>query len=608
MHTSLTCRPSMDIQSTALRVIEAPAHGRLELHLLELRLLVLCLLVPSLLVFTLACSGQRSVPSVGAPEDRPETGQTRAAAHTVTIVGINDIYRIAGIAGDGSAGGGVGGLARVRTLRRELEKEAPDLLVLHAGDLLSPSLLSRRFFGAQMIDVLNLLDGDADDFDERLIVTFGNHEFDRGKLEHAEQLDLRIDESDFRWLGTNIAFSTTESGRPLIDGDNVLDSVIVDSGGVRVGIFGATIDSQGAAYIEGFGDPIETARRATADLRRRGAELVIGLTHLRESTDVALLEALGDEGPDLIIGGHEHDKLSRQVGDRWVLKADADARTATVVKVTLVGDEPPKVSFRWVNLEGDGFPEDPRVRERVKDWLGWFDEGFCTNLEPPERLGCVDLPLGRAGAELIAEELEIRRFETNFGNWVADQAVAAYAHRGAQIALINSGSLRLNQDLPAGASITRRQLEALLPFPAQLKLLRIPGRVLQLAIERAVQDWTGNGHWPQIAGFAFRHDPDSGTADRLTLLTPEGPRPIDADEELVLVISEFLADPNRGQDGYTMLAPRFIVDTGDTVDLKARIIEALATAGREGIAPEREGRICTVGYPGHDEPCLAVED
>lgn len=546
-----------------------------------------------LLLPILACSAHRT-----APAPVPGTGH---APRTVTIIGINDVYRIGGIGDQGA-----GGLARVRSLRRQLEQQAPDLLLLHAGDFLSPSLLSRRFFGAQMIDVLNLLDGDADDFDERLIVTFGNHEFDRGKVEHAEQLALRIGEADFRWLGTNIRFATDADGRPLVAGDNLVPTITVVSGGVRVGIFGATIDSQGAAYVGGFDDPIETARRATAELRRRGAELVIGLTHLREATDVALLETLGGDGPDLIIGGHEHDRLARQVGGRWLLKADADARSASVVEVTLAGDRPPTVRHRWAELVVGEVAEDSHVAERADQWLRWFDEGFCTGLEPPEALGCVDVPLGRTAVALIAEELEIRRFETNFGDWIADQAVAAYAHRGAQVALLNSGSLRLNQDVDAGSAITRRHVETLLPFSTGLALMRVPGSVLQQAVERAVRDWTGSGHWPQIAGFAFRHDPTRGTADHLTLLAPGGPRPVQPDEELLLVVSEFLADPTRGQDGYTMFAPGYIVESNNNIDLKRRIIESLAAAGSAGIAPVREGRICTVGEAGHDQPCLAV--
>ena len=73
-----------------------------------------------------------------------------------TILGINDVYRIAGL-----DAGTRGGPARVRALRAALEKSGLPVLLLHAGDIVAPSFLSRTYDGAQMIAVLNALDGAA---------------------------------------------------------------------------------------------------------------------------------------------------------------------------------------------------------------------------------------------------------------------------------------------------------------------------------------------------------------------------------------------------------------------------------------------------------------
>ncbi|HQZ16404.1 MAG TPA: hypothetical protein PLD86_05965, partial [Vicinamibacteria bacterium] len=93
------------------------------------------------------------------------------------LLAINDVYRIEGL-----QEGTIGGLARVRALRKELEREAPDLLMLHGGDFLFPSFASRMYAGAQMISVLNDLDGDSAAFDPRMFATLGNHEFDQRRL------------------------------------------------------------------------------------------------------------------------------------------------------------------------------------------------------------------------------------------------------------------------------------------------------------------------------------------------------------------------------------------------------------------------------------------
>jgi 2',3'-cyclic-nucleotide 2'-phosphodiesterase (5'-nucleotidase family) len=516
------------------------------------------------------------------------------------IMSINDVYRIEGV-NDGQQGG----LARVRSLRAELEQTYPDLLLLHAGDFLFPSFLSQQFQGEQMIDVLNLLDSKPDAFDDRMLVTFGNHEFDRNAAKDAVLLHSRIKASQFRWLGSNLEFASGDDGRLLVEADNLVNSVLLESGGVRVGVFGLTTNLQAPAYVAHFGEPEAIARHMTAQLRRRGAEVVVALTHLRMSQDAALLRHLGSDGPDLIIGGHEHNKQVRQVLGRWVIKADADARTAAIIHVRPTPSGPPQITYAFRALEPGGPPPDPRVHTRVTEWLVRHDREYCEHVLKREP-GCLQTVLSRTQVALIGEELAMRQYETNLGNWIADQARVGFATHGAQAAFINTGALRLNQDLPAGTSLTLRHVEEIFAYPMPLTLLRISGRVLQQVVSHAVEDWAGNGWWLQISGFAYRHKPDmeTPTADHLTLLTPQGPRSIDPHEELLVVTNEFLVNPATGQDGYTMLTPDQIVPyAGETVDLRQLVIKALQASGVEGIAPQVEGRICNTQRAG---PCLAV--
>ena len=513
---------------------------------------------------------------------------------SLTVLAINDVYRIEGI-----DEGASGGLARVRTLREELERDDPNVLVLHAGDALYPAMLSRLYDGGQMVDVLNHLDGDAEAFDERMFMTFGNHELDASKLEDASGLSRQVAASQFRWLSSNIVFKR-DGGQPLVSADNLLPRAVVEIGGIRVGLFALTTDMKSAAYIESFGDPLEVARESVARLRSDGAEVVIGLTHLTLREDTTILRELGADGPDVIFGGHEHERQSAEVGGRWVLKADAEARTATVARLRPRRHGPPRIEARYRKLDARIHP-DAAVAAVVEGWIERFDREYCARLDEPP--GCLDQPLGRAATDLIGEELQIRRFETNFGDWIVDRALAAYAGEGAQIAFLNSGGLRLNRNLPAGTRITRRHVEELFAYPTRLVLLRLDGATLAKALAHAVTDWTGNGHWLQVAGLAFVHDPDSGTASRLTLLTADGARPIAPDEELLVVTNEFLVDPSGGQDGFAMLGPGQVVARDPSRDLKRLVVEALVAAGEDGIPPRSEGRICNPRRPG---PCLAT--
>ncbi len=524
-------------------------------------------------------------------------------ARSTLVLAINDVYRIAGL-----ENGAAGGLARVRTLRRELETEAPELLVVHAGDAIYPSFMSRTYDGEQMIDVLNLLDGrDDDSLDERMFLTFGNHEFDKSDLEDAAIVDQRVEQSRFRWLAANLEFKAGADGEPLVAAPHLVPWSVVESGGIQVGIFGllgpGLVDAE---YVE-IGDYAAAARRATAALRRQGAEVVIGLTHHFVEEDCALLTALGDEGPDLILGGHEHAEQRWRAGERWLLKADADARSATVVRISI--DQADRLSIEpapRIELAGDSPAGDPQVEQRVRRWQRDHDESYCASHN--QAPGCLSDSVGATRTVLVAEETQIRAYETSLGNWLTDLMLAAFRDQGAQVAFINSGALRLNQDVVPGP-ISLADMEGIFQYPSPLRLLRIDGATLQKVADRAVEQWPGSGHWLQIAGFTFLHDPQAASATELALLTPDGPRPVEADEQILAVTVDYLVNPKRDQDGYTMLSEEQVV--AQTGDLKRIALAALAAVGERGIAPEVEGRIRSVAATdlasGEVRSCAGVE-
>jgi len=147
---------------------------------------------------------------VPAPESAPGAGPTAIGSASAgpgrfTILQLNDAYRVEGL-----ENGAVGGLARVRTVRRELEAQGRPVLVLHAGDMLYPSVMSKYLKAEPMVQGLNLLDGDPDAFDPGLIAGFGNHEFDPiGGLGPDASRDVflaRMAQCDFRWVSSNVFY------------------------------------------------------------------------------------------------------------------------------------------------------------------------------------------------------------------------------------------------------------------------------------------------------------------------------------------------------------------------------------------------------------------
>lgn len=523
---------------------------------------------------------------------------SRSSDESVTLLAVNDIYRIEGV-----ENGRRGGLARLRTLRAELESRHPGrVLLLHAGDVIFPSLLSRMFKGQQMIDALNLLDGDggAGHFDDRMLVAFGNHEFEKeGTCDSAgtAPLQSRVTESDFNWISTNIRFTPCPDGKLTLFGANMVSSQLLALGSMRVGVFGLTLESGHPSYV--FDDPVATAKSATDDLRARGADVVIALTHLNIKDDVEIHAKLGAQGPDLIIGGHDHDHMAEPKDDPHIFKADADAVSAWVIELTKSHGKV-AISAHLRQLD-EGVARDPAVAARVDAWLRKHEFRFC--LEAGEAsTTCLSEPLAVTTTPLRASETAIRGSETSVGNWTTDLMLDPFKKCGASAALINSGTLRLNQDIPAGAKLTRRHLEELVEYPTRLVPIKIREDALWKAMENSVAR-EGSGGWLQVSGIQMRYDRSAPVGNRLTRLgmgqiggptvslTKSGTR------EFTIVVSEFML---RGKDdGYNaILQDVRIACPGAPTDLKGMLRAALAppaaASGLVQIAPREEGRICEV--------------
>ncbi|MEE8294853.1 MAG: metallophosphoesterase [Sphingomonadales bacterium] len=563
----------------------------------------------------------------------------------VHILAFNDTYRIGGL-----YNGTVGGPARVRSLRKEMEEEyGSPILLLHAGDILFPSFLSREYEGEQMVDILNMMDGDPERFDQFMFVTLGNHEFDE---DDPLVLQSRLNQSGFSWFNSNVEFVKTAGGIPLVDSKKLLSEKIVFLNGIKIGLFGLTIDNKTQKYISKFSDPLSTAAVLTQKLRSQGAEVVIAVTHLTKEEDMEILKALCGAGLDLIVGGHDHEKFPGPVKcgkdgpTHFVLKADSDAASATKIILTLEANGQARVKFDFIPLEGKNRKEDPDVAKKVAKWIKKHAKAFCKDDEN-EALregGCLDQEFGQTNVMLVAAESEIRSVETNFGNWVADRLLQtdkkyfdiaatekARCEDKPKVAFINSGSLRLNQNINrkgiANTKITRRQFEELYQYDNEIVLIEISGEILQKIANKAASEWGGSGHWLQIAGFAFRHD-GKGKATDLTLLKESGIENeirVEVGTEICAVTSSFLVKPRTGeesdpkrQDGFTMLNPNQIVHDIDKheangIKFPRMLKQSMQEAFKLTLDPtneeikfqkEIEGRTCK----GQDaDPCKAIK-
>lgn len=439
------------------------------------------------------------------------------AAGKAVILSINDVYRLKGV-DEGRAGG----MARVRALRAELERDAPDLLFLHGGDFLSPSFLGRSFKGRQMVDLMNVMDGDfrRGALDPRMFVVFGNHEFDDTHCRKSGPLTDLVTQSEFTWLASNLDFAGCEKLAGLAGNERIETARIVESGGLRVGLYGITLSN--SKYADIVSDPIEVSCAQVKALRERGADVVVALTHLNWRTDLEVLglspggSALPEaqrtctETPDLVIGGHDHNNLAMPSAAPRLFKADADAVTAWVVEVSKAADGKLDISGTLRRLD-DTVTPDATINRLADQWTARHEERVCMSdcitlrgkelkacLRQVPDGQCLDTEMARTNSLIETEEIRNRSFETGFGDWVADHVRAAGS---ADVAFLNSGGFRLNYDIPIGTIIRRRHLAQMFPFSNKLAVRQVTGADLWMAMTQSIAK-RGEGGWAHFSGLA----------------------------------------------------------------------------------------------------------
>jgi 2',3'-cyclic-nucleotide 2'-phosphodiesterase (5'-nucleotidase family) len=443
----------------------------------------------ALLLGLAACTG-------GAPPPIP--------LNPVRFLLVNDVY-VADTLGDGR-----GGLARVATVRKRLADQGPVVFVL-AGDVLSPSLLTKYYGGRQMVESLNA-------------AKLGNHEFDLP----LDTLVARIEGSKFKWISSNCTLADGAALPKVLPWDTLRIS------GHKVGLFGLTLQGSYPRAVR-CADPDTAAQRAVEALSAAGADLIVGITHQTVRADRDLLAR--EPRIDLILGGHEHEALDSTVTGRHVVKADANAVSAQFV--TLWGG---KGSWRQaaglVRINAT-LPPDTAVARVVAEW----NDSLRRRLGPERIVGRTVLPIDPSTSLS-------RRRESMVGSLVSD---AMRSGTGADVALLNSGTLRLDNLIPPGP-ISNHQLEALFPFADQTRVVTFPltGAGLRRLLEHGVSSGVlGTGGFLQVSGVSFTFDPSKPSGRRLIgdLRRPTG-RTLALEDSIRVAFGVYSAC--EGGDGYSV--------------------------------------------------------
>ncbi|MEO8166960.1 MAG: bifunctional UDP-sugar hydrolase/5'-nucleotidase [bacterium] len=343
----------------------------------------------------------------------------------------------------------VGGFRELEFAIDSIRKVKSDVLLLDAGDVMTGNPITDRVYrgveGGALFEMMNLVGYDA--------WCIGNHDFDISQKNLIGLTKI----ANFPTLSANIVNNKNEF--PV----NNKDYIILERGGLRIGIFG--LMSQGLYGLVNQNNltgikvlsPVETAQKIIDKIDAE-TDLIIAVTHQGVEDDSIM--AANTHGLDIVVGGHSHTRLTkpRFVNDVIIVQTGSRCENLGELEITVDNDKVVKYNGKLIQL-------------------------WANNSRPPTRLSALvdsmNTELEKEYSQVIGElksDWERGRGESNIGNFIADaQHDAAHADVG----FMNSSGIRAN--VSAGP-LTKQELFEVLPFRNVLTTFQLTGKELQSVI------------------------------------------------------------------------------------------------------------------------------
>jgi sulfur-oxidizing protein SoxB len=402
--------------------------------------------------------------------------------------------------------GRVGGFAHLATLVKRLKASRPGALLLDGGDTWQGSATSLWTNAQDMVDAGKLLGVD---------VMTGHWEFTYG-MERVKEIVERDFKGRIDFIAQNV--KTHDFGDPVFSAHTLRPI-----NGIPVAIIGQAFPYTPIAnprYLVadwGFGIQEESMQTTVDEVRAKGAQLVVVLSH--NGMDVDLKLASRVRGIDAIFGGHTHDGVPVAVpvknagGTTLVTNAGSNGKFLGVMDFDVKGGR--LADFRWRLLPV-----------------------FANQLRPDAEMDALIAKVRAPYEARLAEKLAVtdgllyRRGNFN-GSW--DQLIcdALMDVQGAEIAF--SPGFRWGTSLLPGDTITRElmmdQLAITYPYAT---LTEMSGETIRTILEDVADNlfnpdpyYQQGGDMVRVGGLAYTLDPAQKMGRRITDMRLHG-KPLDA--------------------------------------------------------------------------------
>jgi len=444
----------------------------------------------------------------------------------------------------------IGGYAALKTcldrIRLEAVKNGSLALYFDTGDFFQGTPIVDHYKGACMIDLMNQV--------RTFGAEIGNHDVDYG----LDKLKEEIKKAKFPILCCNVFETSTKSLLP-----HVRSSFWFSFKGKKIAIIGViTPDTPKIAIEENirgleFKDPIPILKRMIPEFRKRGADLIVLLSHMGIEEDRRLAQT--DLDVDLILGGHSHwpmKKLEYQGSKPTAIAHPAyDNRIVSKVEVTLEDGKKPCFSFTPISLFLSDYPEDSAIKKVTDEYRREIAH------EMDEVIGNSDVDLVRGVVGGDSQE----------GSFIAD---AMREFTGSDFAFINAGGVRY--PIFKGP-ITMETIFMLQPFSNTIDVLTMNGKEIVHLVECAIstkfsevneddreygienfriigkglkRNFSGEFGYIMPSNLHITFDPQLSPFSRVIKISDADGRPLAPERLYKVALTSFMVD---GGDGYAFL-------------------------------------------------------
>ena len=456
-----------------------------------------------------------------------------AFGYELTILHTNDIHgRIAPIEyyKDQKP---LGGWARRIGLIKKIKLETPNTLVLDAGDIYQGSVYYQLFDGMPEMGFLNDAGYDA--------ICVGNHELDRG----IAQFENLVKMSQVPFLSANIEFK-----KNFFLNGKIKSHIIKDYNGYRVAVIGMTTpELNHLTTFDEFEQPdYEKTLQFFINYLKNDVDLVVLLSHSGADRDIETAKNIS--GIDVIVGGHSHTfmekaYLVKKNGRKTLVVQDGEFGVKLGrLDIDFDKNGIEKYSYKLIPLD-ETVPVDKKTVRKVAE----MDDDI--EKIRTEKLGTTTVAIN-CKRDAMGKGL------TNGGEFVLEALLKSAP--SADVAMINSGTIRGNKIIPKG-KLTKMDILEMLPFANNLVVVDLTGRELKSILETSARYVPHNNEgFLQTKGISYivdlKGEPQILSED-LEKVTKEGSRiknvkikgkELDEDATYKILTTDFLFS---GGDGYT---------------------------------------------------------